>query len=411
MRILRKTKEDIASSKRRKGPFFLQKWLFTPTHSRSSKVLDGASSKGRGVLMKSFWRVSGIASIGIALLAGGAAAQFKNGSQATEIVLPEVSQHAVVTQTIGITTATIDYHRPLAGSREIFGKVVPYGKVWRAGANQNTTIAFSDDVTIEGKPLPAGKYGLHMIPNQDQWVVIFSKNSTSWGSFSYDEKEDALRVAVKPVPSELEQALLYTFDDVKDDSALATLRWDKTAVPFRVGVDVKAVTFKSIQNQLRSVGGFTWMGYDEAAQWCLDNNYQLEQALKWENTSIQNEERFENLETKSRIQAAMGQKDEAAKTLDAALERAGAQQLYVYARGLQRSGNSARAFELYPLVIKRDPNHWLAHLAQARIDSKAGDYAAASKEMQLCIAAAPDANKRFLEPLQAKLNSKQDINN
>jgi tetratricopeptide (TPR) repeat protein len=361
--------------------------------------------------MKSFWRVGGLASIGIALLAGNAAAQFKNGSQATELNLPEVSQHAVVIQTIGISTITIDYHRPLTGGREIFGKVIPYGKVWRSGANENTTISFSDDATIEGKPLPAGKYGLHMIPNQDQWIVIFSKNSTSWGSFSYDEKEDALRVTVKPAPSELEQTLIYTFDDVKEDSALATLRWDKTAVPFHVAFDVKAVTYKSIQNQLRSVGGFTWMGYDEAGQWCLDNNYQLEQGLKWEQTSIQNEPRFENLETESRLYAAMGNKDEAAKTLNAALDKAGAQQLYIYARGLQRSGNATRAFELYPLVVKRDPNHWLAHLAQARIASKAGDYSTASKEMQLAIAGSPDANKPFLEPLLAKLNSKQDINN
>jgi len=361
--------------------------------------------------MRSFWKGSLMATLGFALLAGSAAAQFKNGSQATELVLPEISQHAVVTQTIGISTITVEYHRPLTGGREIFGKVVPYGKVWRAGANDNTTIAFSDDVTVEGKPLAAGKYGLHMIPDKDQWTVIFSKNSTSWGSFSYDEKEDALRVTTKPTSSELEQALLFTFDDVRDDSTLTTLRWDKTAVPIRVSFDVKAITLKSIQNQLRSVGGFTWAGYDEAAQWCLDSNYNLEQALKWENTSLQNEERFENLETKSRILDAMGQKEEAAKTMNTALEKANAQQLYIYARGLQRTGNAARAFELYPLVVKRDPSHWLAHLAQARIDSKAGDFTGASKEMKLAIAGSPDANKPFLEPLEAKLEAKQDINN
>jgi Protein of unknown function (DUF2911) len=361
--------------------------------------------------MKPFYRFGLIATLVLGVLAGSAAAQFKNGSQATELFLPQLSQHGIVTQTIGISTVTIDYHRPLAGSREIFGKVVPYGKVWRAGANENSTIAFSDDATVEGKPLAAGRYGLHMIPDKDQWTVIFSKNSTSWGSFSYDEKEDALRVTVKSKPSETGDVLIYTFDDVKEDSALATLRWDKTAVPFRIAVDVKALTFKSIQKQLRNVGGFTWAGYDEAGQWCLDNNYQLEQGLKWEDTSIQNEERFENLETKSRILDAMGKQNEAAKTLNAALEKANATQLYVYARGLQRSGNASRAFELYPLVVKRDPNHWLAHLAQARIDSKAGDFASASKEMKLAIAGSPDVNKPFLEPLQAKLDSKQDINN
>jgi hypothetical protein len=350
-------------------------------------------------------------SLGLAFCITSAHAQFKNGSQATELNLPRISQHSDTTQTIGISTVSISYSRPLAGTREVWGKTVPYGKVWRAGANENTTITFSDDVSIEGKPLAAGTYGLHMIPDKDQWTIIFSKNSTSWGSFSYDEKEDALRVTVKPAASAAFDTLTYTFDDVKPDSAAATLRWEKIAVPFRVSVDVKAVTLKSIRNQLRSVGGFTWAGYDEAANWCLDGNYNLEEALKWEDTSIQNEDRFENLETKSRILDAMGKKDEAAKTLSAAFSKATATQLYVYARGLQRAGDTKRAFELYPQVAKKDPNHWLSHLAQARLASHTGDYASASKEMKLAIAGAPDANKPFLEPMLAKLETKADINN
>src|SRR5215475_5327685 len=136
------------------------------------------------------------------LLACGASAQFKNGSQATELKIPELSQRAVVTQRVGLTDITITYHRPAVGSRELWGKAVPYGKVWRAGANENTTIQFADDVSVEGKPLAAGTYGLHMIPDKDHWTVVFSKNSTSWGSFSYDEKEDALRVQVKPRAAE-----------------------------------------------------------------------------------------------------------------------------------------------------------------------------------------------------------------
>ena len=361
--------------------------------------------------MRSTFRFLLTISFGLAVCIGSAQAQFKNGSQATELNLPRISQHGVTTQTIGISTVTIEYSRPLAGTREVWGKIVPYGKVWRSGANENTTITFSDDVSVEGKPLAAGTYGLHMIPDKDQWTIIFSKNSTSWGSFSYDEKEDALRVTVKPAASAAFDTLTYTFDDVKPDSAAATLRWEKIAVPFRVSVDVKAATLKSIRNQLRSVGGFTWAGYDEAANWCLDNNYNLEEALKWEDTSIQNEDRFENLETKSRILDAMGKKDEAAKTLSVAFAKASATQLYVYARGLQRAGDAKRAFEIYPQVVKRDPNHWLSHVAQARLASHAGDYAAASKEMKLAIAGAPDANKPFLEPMLAKLETKADINN
>jgi tetratricopeptide (TPR) repeat protein len=348
--------------------------------------------------------------LGLGCLAGEANAQFKNGSQATELNLPTLSQRAVVTQRIGLTDITIVYHRPLANGRKIFGATVPYGQAWRAGANQNTTIQFSDEVSIEGHSLPAGTYGLHMFPTADQWTIAFSKNSTSWGSFSYDEKEDALRVTVKPQPAENEDALAYTFEDVKPESVTATLRWEKLAVPFKITVDVKGIVLRSIQNQLRSVGGSTWAGYDEAANWCLDNNYNLEEALKWEDTSIQNEDRFENYETKSRILDALGRKEEAAKALSTAFDKANATQLYTYARGLQRQGNAKRAFELYPLVPKKDPNHWISHLALSRIASNSSDFGTAAKEMKLSIDGAADQTKSFLKPLLTKLEAKTDIN-
>jgi tetratricopeptide (TPR) repeat protein len=249
-----------------------------------------------------------------------------------------------------------------------------------------------------------------MIPNKDEWTVIFSKNSTSWGSFSYDEKEDALRVTVKPHAAEPTEYVTYVFEEVKPDSAAATVRWEKLAVPFHISVDVKAVVLRSIKNELRSVGGFTWAGYDEAAQWCLDNNYELEQALKWEDTSIQNEARFENWETKSRILTAMGKKEDSDKALATALDKASAVQLYVYARGLQRQGNAKRAFELYPQVPKKDPNHWISHLAVARIDSNKGDFTSATKELTQAISGAPDATKPFLQPLLKRLEAKDDIN-
>src|SRR5229473_1956290 len=347
---------------------------------------------------------------GVVSLTPGASAQFKNGATPTELVLPRISQRATVIQRVGMTDITIVYHEPLVGGREIWGKIVPYGKVWRAGANENTTINFADDVTVEGKPLAAGTYGLHMIPDKDQWTVILSKNSTSWGSFSYDEKEDAVRVTVKPQPADFRESLTYTFDDLKPDSAAATLRWEKLAVPFHISADVKAVVLRSIKNELRSVGGFTWAGYDEAAQWCLDNNYNLEEALKWENTSIQNEDRFENWETKSRILDAMGRKDDAAKTLAAAINKASAIQLYSYARGLQRQGNAKRAFELYPQVPKKDANHWISHLALSRMASNSGDFTNATKEMTQAISGAPDQTKPFLPPLLKRLEAKDDIN-
>jgi hypothetical protein len=360
--------------------------------------------------MRNGWKCALGVLAGLGVLAVNADAQFKNGSQPTELNIPRVSQRGTVSQRIGLTDITITYSRPEVGGREVWGKVVPYGKVWRAGANENTTISFTDNVSVEGKPLAAGTYGLHTIPDKDQWTIIFSKNSASWGSFSYDEKEDALRVTTKPQAADFREALTYTFEEVKPDSTAATLRWEKLAVPFHVSVDVKAVVLQSIKNELRNVGGFTWGGYDEAAKWCLDNNYNLEEALKWEDTSIQNEERFENYETKSRILDAMGRKEESAKTLSTAFDKASAIQLYVYARGLQRSGNAKRAFELYPQVPKKDANHWVSHLALARLSSNTGDFPTAAKEMTEAISGAPDATKPFLQPLLKRLEAKDDIN-
>jgi hypothetical protein len=337
-------------------------------------------------------------------------AQFKNGSQATELNLPRVSQRGQITQRVGLTDITIIYHAPLAGGRELFGKTVPFGQVWRAGANENTTISFTDDVNVEGHPLAAGTYGLHMIPNADQWTIIFSKNSTSWGSFSYDEKEDALRVNVKPAAAENRDSLAYTFDDMKPDSTAVTLRWGKVAVPFHIKVDTNAITERSIANQLRNTGGFSWAGYDEAANWNLDNNYKLEEALKWEDTSIQNEERFENLETKSRILDAMGKKQEAGATLSQGLDKANAIQLYVYARGLQRQKQQDKAFELYRRDAKQFPDHWITHLGTARVASGSGKFDVAVTEMKLSIAAAPDQQKKFLQPMLKRLEAKEDFN-
>src|SRR5262249_50813722 len=144
----------------------------------------------------------------------------------TILDLPEASQRALVMQRIGLTDITISYHRPLLGGRTGLENGLPAGQVWRAGANQNTTIEASDPVMVEGKPLPKGTYGLHMIPGPNEWTVIFSNNSTSWGSFTYDQAEDALRVTVKPQPSEYHDALTYDFDDVKADSTTVTLRWE-----------------------------------------------------------------------------------------------------------------------------------------------------------------------------------------
>jgi tetratricopeptide (TPR) repeat protein len=350
----------------------------------------------------------------LALVAGGfagvARAQFKNGGQAVELRLPTLSQRAIGTQRIGLTDITVNYCRPLVGGREIWGKAVPYGQVWRSGANENTTISFTDDVSVEGHALPAGTYGLHTIPTADQWTIIFSKNSTSWGSFSYDEKEDALRVTVKPHPAEFVEALAYSFDEPKPDSVAVTLRWEKVAVPFRVSADVNAIVLRSVQNQLRNTGGFTWAGFDEAANWLIDTNSNLDQAMKWENQSIQIEERFENLLGKSQILEAQGKKQEAEALKTKALETASGVQLHVYGRGLQRQKKQEEGFAVFKINVKKHPNEWYSHGELARMASAKGDFDTASKEMKLALVSAPDVAKPGIQSMIARLEKKQDIN-
>lgn len=174
-------------------------------------------------------------------------------AQSFVLDLPLQSQRAEISQRIGITDITISYHRPLVNDRKVWGALVPYGQVWRAGANENTTITFSDPVQIEGKPLDKGTYGLHMIPTANEWTIIFSKNSTSWGAFTYDQAEDALRVTVKPQTADMHNALTYDFDQLQPDSALVELEWEKIAVPFKVSVDVHDVVEASLKKQLRNL--------------------------------------------------------------------------------------------------------------------------------------------------------------
>lgn len=348
--------------------------------------------------------------LGLSCLAGAASAQFKNGGQASDLKLPTISQAAGVTQRIGLTDITITYHRPLVGGRKIWGQAVPFSQPWRAGANENTTITFTDDVSVEGHPLPAGTYGLHMIPTADEWTVIFSKNSSAWGSFTYDQKEDALRVTVKPQPSDFREALTYEFDDVKPESAVATLRWEKLAVPFRISVDVKATTLRSIHDQLRGLKGFGWEAQDEAARWCLDNNYNLEQALQWTDRSIQSEERFDNLMTKSEILSTLGRKQEAQAAKNKAIDIASGFQLHAYGRGLQIQKRQDEAFALFKINTQRHPNEWYAHGELSRMAAAQGDFDIAAKEMKLALGGAPDFAKPQIQRLIERLEKKENIN-
>ena len=331
-------------------------------------------------------------------------------AQSALLDIPRDSQHAIVLQKVGITDIKVNYHRPLVKGRQIWGKVVPYDAVWRAGANENTVISFSDPVSVEGKPLDAGTYGLHMIPGQSEWIVIFSKNSTSWGSFTYKQDDDALRVTVKPRPVEFHEALAYDFDDVKDDAATLTMQWEKVAVPVKIGVNTKELVQASLHKQLRGFPQYTWDGWDDAANYLLANKLNMDDALEYCNRSIQVEERFDNLFTKSKVFTAMGKKDEADKTLTAALAKANALQMHSYARQLQIDGQNDKAFAIYKENAKKNPNDWIVHMGLGRMYSAQGDYTSAAKEMRVALAGAPEPNRAFLENFVKRLDAKDDIN-
>jgi hypothetical protein len=324
--------------------------------------------------------------------------------------LPRASQHALVTQRIGITDITINYHRPLVNGRQIWGKLVPYGQVWRAGANENTTITFSDPVTIEGQPLDKGTYGLHMIPGETQWTVIFSKDSAAWGSFTYKQENDALRVTVKPQATELHDALAYDFDEVKPDSTIVTMSWEKIAVPFKVHVNVNDVVTASFRQQLHGLNQYYWDTWDDAAGYLLANKIDLDEALKDEEQSIQLEERYDNLMSKSHILETMGRKQDADMFRAKALEMANALQLYVYGRQLQGEKKQDEAIAIYQSSAKKFPDYWTTHLGMARVYSAQGDFDSAVKEVKLSLTGAPDANKNTLEGYVKKLQAKEDIN-
>jgi tetratricopeptide (TPR) repeat protein len=337
-------------------------------------------------------------------------AQFQNGGQSSLLKVPLISQRAVITQRIGITDVTITYHRPLVNGRAIWGKTVPYGQVWRAGANENTTIEFGDPVTIAGKPLPQGIYGLHMIPGENEWTIIFSKAYTSWGSFTYDQSEDALRVTVKPQPAEFHEALTYDFDSPKPESAMITLRWEKLAVPFEVSVNVEKTVEASLPAQLRGWPSYTWDAWDDAATYLLENKGDLQEALKYEERSIQTEERFDNLITKSRILDALGKKEDGTAARNLAMEQGNTLQLHSYARFLQTQGKQDEAFAVYRLNVKKSPNHWLVHSEIAQMDSAKGDFDDAVKEMKLAAAGAPEQSRAYMENQVKRLQAKEDIN-
>lgn len=285
------------------------------------------------------------------LIAAPAAAQSITG-------LPQPSPHARAEQTVGITEIAVDYHRPAVRERAIWDAVVPYGQVWRAGANLNTVISFSHPVTIEGQALAAGTYGFHTLPTAGDWTLIFSTNSTSWGSFTYDQAEDALRVTVTPRKAAFAESLSYRFEDVGNDSATAVLHWAELEVPFKIATDTHANTLVYLRQQLRDLPRFFWQGWSSAATYCLQNDFNHEEALGWIDHSIGLNRNPTNLLVKAALLRQVGRNEEAEEIVEGALvgaDEAGTNNIgYVFLQG----GQTERAIEIFTKNTENHPESW-----------------------------------------------------
>jgi hypothetical protein len=345
------------------------------------------------------------------------------------------NQKSSVTQHIGPVVVTIDYsspdvHAPNGDDRRgrIWGQLVPYGLTdlqfgpctecpWRAGANENTVFTVSHDVKIEGQPLPAGRYGLHMIADPSEWTVIFSKTADAWGSYTYDPREDALRVKVKPSKSEYNEWLTYEFTDRRPDRATAALKWEELQVPFTISVDdVTSIHLAEIRNELRNRTGFDPLQWANAANYALRVNRPAD-ALEFAQGAVSlrgiGMENFRTLSTLGRAQEAAGQAAEAKATFQKALSHpsATAIDLHQYGRTLLTAGKKQEAVAVFELNAKRYPNQWPVHVGLARGYSALGRYKDALRHAKLALAQAPDEqNKRVLTEGIAKLESGKDMN-
>ncbi|MGH9316534.1 MAG: DUF2911 domain-containing protein [Thermoanaerobaculia bacterium] len=319
---------------------------------------------------------------------------------------PQASPRATVSQTVGLTDITISYHRPAVNKRKVWGGLVPWNDVWRAGANENTTIAFSTPVLIGGQKLSAGTYGLHMVPTEKDWTIAFSNMSAAFGSFSYDPKEDALRVTVTPQPADFEERLSYTFDDPTETSVVCALRWEKLKVPFRIDVDTPQVVLASIRTQLRGLPRFSWQGWNQAAGYCLRNNINLDEALDWSNRSIAMTETFQNLRVKAGLLEKKGDAKTARELRDKALSIAAEADLNNYGYQLLGEKKTDEAIVIFQRNVKEHPASWNVYDSLAEGYATKGDkkLAADFYTKALGMTADPAQKKRITEAL-AKLKA------
>ena len=339
------------------------------------------------------------------------------------------NKKASVSERIGLTDVTIHYDRPGVKGRDgkIWGQLVHTGFTdqgfgnskmapWRAGANENTTIEFSAPVKIEGHDLPAGKYGFFVAYDPIECTLIFSKNATSWGSYYYDEREDALRVKVKP--STLDKSvewLKYEFMNQTENSATIALQWEKLMLPFKVEVDYINAQLESFRKELRTEKGFIWESWNQAAAWCLQNNVNLDQALVWADTATSatfgGDRAFIAWTTRAQILEKLNRSVEADSLMKKTTSFASMNDIHYYGRQLLQQKKNKEALEIFKINFQKYPNQFTTLMGLTRGYSANGDYKNALKYAKLALPVAPDDNnKNNVNAMIGKLKEGKDAN-
>ena len=365
-----------------------------------------------------------VALLAAGLAAGPAVAQLRHAPPSGD------NQRTRLAQQIGPVEVTVEYsspnvHAPDGSDRrgKIWGDLVPWGFAdlgfgtcgkqcpWRAGANENTVIRLSDDVEVEGQKLAAGSYGLFMAPGQEEWTVIFSKNSTSWGSFFYDPAEDALRVTVRPRKSDYREWLTYEFADRDTDHATLELAWEELAVPIRITVpDANELWYRSFARELRDSPGFSWQSWVQASQFLVDKKIHLDEAEKWARAAVAGpffgQESYRTLSALADAQAANGKSAEALATRRQAWNHPTASVFDLHGEGrkLLAAGDKKLALEVFELNARLHPDAWPVHVGLARGYAAAGDAKRALEHARKALAQAPDdVNRKNLAGIVQRL--------
>lgn len=338
------------------------------------------------------------------------------------------NKKASVAEQIGIVKIAITYGRPGVKGREgkIYNtRVAHYGFVdqghgtshaapWRAGANENTTMSFSHPVKVEGKDLPAGTYGFFISLGEAESTLIFSKVSNSWGSFYYDPAEDALRVTVKNKTLETSvEWLKYEFIDQTDNGVTIAMSWEKRMIPFKVEADTKTLQIAAFQNDFRTTRPY--YDYIQAANYCIQNNVALEQALAWMDRAIyfrvMGEKNFRTLSTKAGVLMKMNRNDEAKKVMEEALPLGNMLDVHFYGRQLLSMKQADEALKVYKMNYEKYPNQFTTNVGLGRAYSAKNDFKKALTYMKAALPQAPDeGNKSHVEAMIKKLQENQDVN-